>query len=72
MGGGSESPESWPPDHQGPMDSDKALTRRCVEMSFHIETESSEASKVFIRRKNSTVRVDRHTGGLRERVAPLW
>ena len=35
--------------------------------------ESSETSKVFIRRKKkSTVRVDRHTGGLRERVAPLW
>ena len=27
----------------------------------------SEASKVFIRRKKRTVRVDRHMGGLRER-----
>ena len=30
------------------------------------KTESSETSKVFIRRKKSTVCVDRHTGGLRE------
>ena len=36
-------------------------------MNFHIEVESSEASEVFIRREKSTVRVDRHTGGLRER-----
>ena len=34
----------------------------CVEMNFYIEMESSEASKVFIRKKKSTVRVSRHTG----------
>ena len=39
----------------------------CVEINFHKETESSEASKVFIRRKKSTVHVDGHTGRLRER-----
>ena len=36
----------------------------CVEMNFHIETESHEVSKVFIRLE-STVCVDRHTGALR-------
>ena len=34
----------------------------CVEMNFYIEMESSEASKAFIRKKKSTVRVGRHTG----------
>ena len=33
----------------------------CVEVNFHIETESSETNKVFIRRKR--VPMDRHTGG---------
>ena len=37
-----------------------------VEMNFHIEMESSEASKEFIRRKENTVCLDRHMGGLRE------
>ena len=37
-------------------------------MSFHIEMESSETNRVFIRRKKSTVFVDRCTRGLR--VAP--
>jgi len=32
-----------------------------------MEMESSEASKVFIRRSKRTVHVDRYTGGLRER-----
>ena len=32
-----------------------------------MEIESSEASKVFIRRSKRTVHVDRYTGGLRER-----
>ena len=41
---------------------------RCVEVNFHIEMESSETSKVFIRRKRA--HVDRHMGGLRERVMP--
>ena len=36
----------------------------CVEMNFYIEMESSEASKVFIRKKKSTVHVGRQ--GLRE------
>ena len=34
--------------------------------------ESSEIGKVFIRRKKSTVYVDRHTGRLRGRIAPSW
>ena len=38
---------------------------KCVEMSFHIEMESSETNRVFIRRKKSTVFVDRWL-----RVAP--
>ena len=38
----------------------------CVEMNFHIEMESSEASKEFIRRKENTVCLDRHMSGLRE------
>ena len=35
------------------------------------KTESSEASKVFIKRKESTVRVNRHMGRLRGRVPEL-
>ena len=38
-----------------------------VEMNFHMEMESSEASEVFIRRNRRTVHVDRYTGRLRER-----
>ena len=44
----------------------------CVEINFHIDMESSEASKAFIRRKVSTVYVDRHMDGLRERFVPSW
>ena len=43
----------------------------CVEMNFYIEMESSEASKVFIRMKKSTVCVNRHMGRLRGRVPEL-
>ena len=42
------------------MVSDKALALHCVEMNFHLETDCSGTSKVFIRRKMSTVGVDRH------------
>ena len=38
-------------------------------MNFHIETESSEASKVL---GGKGVHMDRHTGGLRKRVTPSW
>ena len=41
----------------------------CVEMNFHIETESSEAGNVFIRRKKSTVCIDGHMGRLKESCA---
>ena len=41
------------------MVSDKALALHCVEMNFHLETDCSETSEVFIRRKMSTVGVDR-------------
>ena len=40
-------------------------------MNFHMEIESSEASKVFITRSKSTVHVDRYTGRLRDRFAEL-
>ena len=63
------------PHHQAARDQ-RPVTRpgpvSCVGMNLHIEEESSEASKVFIRRKKSPVRVDRRTGRLRERVAPAW
>ena len=35
------------------------------------KTESSKTN-YLLREKKSTGRVDRHTGGLRERVAPSW
>ena len=52
------------------MVSDKALAHHCVEMNFHLETDCSETSKVFIRRKMSTVGVDRHRQA--HRVMPSW
>ena len=56
-----------------PVVSDKALALRLCRKRIPAKTESSETSKEFIRRKKrSTVCVDRHTGGLRERVVPLW
>ena len=36
------------------------------------KTESSDTSEVFIRRKKSTVPVDRQIGRPRERVTPPW
>ena len=42
------------------------------EICFCKDTESSEASKIFIRKKKSTACADIHVGGLRERVTPLW
>ena len=50
---GSESMESQSIDSQGPVASDKTLRIICVEINFHIETESREISKVFIRRKKN-------------------
>ena len=65
-GRGSESAESSPLD-QWPATRPWAVS--CVEMNFHRETESSEASKVFTRRKR--VCVGRRKGGLSERARPL-
>ena len=41
-------------------------------MNFHQEMENSETNKVLTRRGKKRVRVDRHAGGLRERVVPSW
>ena len=53
----------------------RPLTRpwpiNCIEMDFHIETESSETSKVLIRRKKSIVHVEKHRSRLREIVVKL-
>ena len=72
FGQGSENAESEPLDHPAQWPVTRPWPVSCVEMNFHVEVESSETSKVFIRRKKSTVPVDRHMGGLRERVAPSW
>ena len=53
----------------------RPLTRpwpiNCIEMNFHIETESSETSKVLIRREKGIVHADRHRSRLREIVVKL-
>ena len=53
----------------------RPLTRpwpiNCIEMDFHIETESSETSKVLIRRKKSIVHVEKHRSRLREIAVKL-
>ena len=48
-----------------PADSDKGPGPQALQKRFSMKTESSEASKVFIKRKNSTVLVDRLPGRLR-------
>ena len=50
---------------------DKALTFQLCR-KIPTKTESSDTSKVFIRRRKSTVRVNRHRDRLRERVPPVW
>ena len=54
-----------------PVVSDKALALQLCRKEF-LQRWKVETSKLFIRRKKSTVRVDGHTGGLRERDAPSW
>ena len=53
------------------MASDKALAHRLCRNEFPQQTESNETREVFIGRETSTVHVDRHMGGLREKVTPL-
>ena len=55
------------PSH-GPVVSDKGPGPLTLQKRLSTKMESSEASKVFIRRKKSTVCVDRHTSGLTGRV----
>ena len=56
----------------GPMVSDKGPGPSTLQKRISTKMESREASKVFIRRKKSTVCVtDRHTSGLRGRVPEL-
>ena len=59
-GCGSESTESWPLDHQGPVVSDKALATcpRHVEMDFYVELQSSQTSKEFIWSKKEYLWLD--------------
>ena len=42
-----------------------------IQKRIPTKTDSGEISEVFVKRKKSTVHVDRHTGELRERVAEL-
>ena len=42
-----------------------------IQKRIPTKTDSGEISEVFVKRKKSTVHVDRHTGELRERVAGL-
>ena len=53
-GCGSECAESQPRDHQGQWPVTRPWPIGFVEVNFHKETESSETSKVFIRRKKGT------------------
>ena len=57
----SESPKSWPLDW-GSVSRASVLHKR-----IPTKSESSKMSKVFIWRKKSTIRVDRHIGELRGR-----
>ena len=50
------------------MVSDKALALQLCRKRIPTKMESSEASKVFIRRKESKVHVERHTGWTLESV----
>ena len=53
---------------KAPVVSDKGPGPLTLRKRIATKTISSEASKVFTKRKStSSVRVDRHTGGLRER-----
>ena len=51
--------------------SEKAPGSLALQKRISTKTESSKACKVFIWRKKSIVRVDRHTGSLRGRVPEL-
>ena len=58
------------------MVNDKGPGPLALEKRISTKTESSEAGKVFMKRKKTAVCVDRHTGEFRERkshwVAPSW
>ena len=49
----------------------KVFGASALQKRISIKTKSSEASKVFIRRKMRTIHVERHTGRLRGRVPEL-
>ena len=51
--------------------SDKGPGPSGLQKRISTKTESSEPSTMFLRRKNSTVLVDRHMGRFRGRVVPL-
>ena len=53
------------------MVSDKGPGPSTLQKRFSTKTESSEASEVFIKRKKSTVCVDRHMGRLRGTLPDL-
>ena len=57
--------ESTDPIATRPVVSDKGAGPLTLQKRISTKKESSEASKVFIRRKNSTVCVDRQMGRLR-------
>ena len=53
------------------MASDKGPGPLALQKIISTKTESRDAGQVFIKRKKSTVCVERHAGGLRERVLEL-
>ena len=54
-----------------PVVSDRSPGPSAIQKRIPTKTDSSEISEVFVKRKKSTVHVDRHTGELRERVSEL-
>ena len=54
-----------------PVVSDKGPGPLALQKIISTKTESCDSSQVIIKRKKSTVCMDRHTGGLRERVLEL-
>ena len=56
----------------GPVVSDEALALRLCGKELPQKRKVEKQGKCLLGEEKSTVRVDRHTRGLRERVAPSW
>lgn len=69
LGYGSRSVKSWPPDLRTSDRWPRPWPRSCVEMNFHVEMDSCEASKVSISRKESIWK-DTQAGSEREVLSP--